>query len=125
MTTSLMKRKIELTQEENWKTVEEFKDYEISTKGKVRKWFKGNYRYVTLAIAKNGSLKATFIEDGTINARMIGKMVYETFLGIATSENIIYLDGDKTNCELTNLATIEELIECYKDKQEEIEKQGV
>ena len=114
---TLLERKLELAQEERWATVEEFKDYEVSTKGRVRKWYKSYYRYPTVARAKNGSLKVTFIEDKTTNARMLGKLVYETFLGVESNEDIIYIDGDKTNCELINLATIEELVECYQEKQ--------
>ena len=60
---TLLERKLELAQEERWATVEEFKDYEVSTKGRVRKWYKSYYRYPTVARAKNGSLKVTFIES--------------------------------------------------------------
>ncbi len=111
---NLLKRKIELSQdEERWTTVEEFRDYEVSTKGRVRKWFKSNYRYLTVAKAKNDSLKVTFIENKTTYARMLGKLVYETFLKMPSNEDIIYLDGNKENCELVNLATVEELVNIY------------
>ncbi len=87
----------------------------MSSKGRVRKWFRGNWRYVTLPKATVGSSrKVTFIEDGVTHGRMLGKLVYETFLGIETNQNIVYLDSDKENCSLINLATIDELVEAYK-----------
>lgn len=117
---TLLQRKLDLAQEEVWATVEEFPDYEVSTRGRVRKWYKSYYRYPTVQKALNGSLKITFIESGKTNARMLGKLVYETFLGVTSNEDIVYIDGDKTNCELINLAVIEELVECYKEKQEQL-----
>lgn len=113
----LMKRKLELNKEEEWKTVEEFKEYQVSSLGRVRKWFRGNWRYVTLPKASKGaSRKVTFIEDGVTYGRMLGKLVYETFIGVETNQNIVYLDGNKENCSLINLATVDELIKCYEDK---------
>ena len=118
---TLLERKLKLVHEgEQWAKVEEFPDYEVSTRGRVRKWYKHYYRYPTVSKAKNGSLKITFIENKTTNARMVGKLVYETFLGVASNEDLVYLDGDKTNCELINMATVEELVECYKEKQEQL-----
>lgn len=115
--TELMKRKLELNKEEEWKTVEEFGEYQVSSMGRVRKWFRGNWRYVTLPKATVGSSrKVTFIEDGVTYGRMLGKLVYETFIGVETNQNIVYLDGNKENCSLINLATVDELIKCYEDK---------
>lgn len=117
---TLIERKLQLGQEEQWKTVKEFQDYEVSTFGRVRKWFKNYYRYPVIAPARNGSLKVTFIDERKTNSRMLGKLVYETFLEMESNEDLIYLDGDKTNCALTNLATVEELVECYNEKQASI-----
>ncbi len=110
--TELMKRKLELNKEEEWKTVEEFGEYQVSSKGRVRKWFRGNWRYPTLPKASHGaSRKVTFIEDGVTYGRMLGKLVYETFLGVETKQDIVYLDSDKENCSLENLVTLDELLE--------------
>lgn len=111
------KKRLEIArQEECWKTVEEFPEYEVSNKGVVRKWYLSYYRYPNPARVPNGSIKVTFIEDGKMNARMLGKVVYETFMGANTTDkDLVYIDGDKTNCKLENLATIDELVQAYNE----------
>lgn len=118
---NITKQRLALAQgEEIWKTVEEFPDYEVSNFGKVRKWYLTYYRYPNPAKAPNGSLKISFIEDGGTHARMLGKVVYETFMGCQTNtHDINYLDGDKTNCALSNLVTTQELILAFQDYVEE------
>lgn len=115
----ILERKKELTSNgECWATVQEFPQYEISTQGRVRKWMANEtYRYPTLVKIHNGQYKVSFIDEETkIHGRMIAKLVYETFLGIETNKDIVYLDGDTKNCSLMNLATIGELVESYKEK---------
>lgn len=119
----MLEKKLELIKDgEQWVTVEEFPRYEVSTHGRVRKWMgQDKYRYPSKIKMQNGFYKISFVDEDTkIHGRMLGKLVYETFLGVKTNRNLVHLDGDAKNCALINLATIEELVEAYKEKLNEI-----
>ncbi len=116
------------SEKEEWKKVQGFEDYDVSTHGRVRKWvqFKGRdgkFRYPSFSISSNGSLKVGLVTTGRqTHGRQLAKLVYETFLGVELKEDLIFLDGDKTNCSLENLWTGQELVKTIKDNNIELKR---
>jgi hypothetical protein len=91
---------------EEWRTIEQFPNYEVSNLGRVR-------RKIRVRVSKAGKiLKATpdgqgylrvnLFKNGTRYGRILHRLVAEAFLGKSVSQ-VNHKDGDKGNNLLENL----------------------
>lgn len=89
---------------EVWLDIAEFENYEISNQGRIRP----KIRYLSTKVNKQGNLEVSLNKNGKSCGKMLGRLVYEAFSGkkLTKDDVIIYLDGDKTNCEFSNLKAI-------------------
>ena len=90
--------------EEIWKDIDGFDNYEVSNTAKVRP----KTRYLAVKTNKQGNLEVSLNKSGKSCGKMLGRLVYEAFSGqeLTKDDVIIYLDGDKTNCDYSNLAVV-------------------
>lgn len=90
--------------EEIWLDVVGFEDYQISNTAKVR----NKPKELKPKISKQGLLEISLCSNNKRQGKMLGRLVYETFSGqkLTKDDVIIYLDGDKTNCNFNNLKVI-------------------
>ena len=122
--------------EEVWKDIEGYEGYYIiSNFGRV----KSLDRYIERIDGKSNFVKGRFIaiqynkrnnvymvmlnKNGKRTAFNLHQLVARNFIpndDPIHKTTINHIDGDKTNCELINLATIEELVECYQEKQAQL-----
>ena len=76
------------------------------TKGEV-------LRPIAISTGSNGHMKVCMQDDtGKFTTRLVHTLVYEAFKGENYSV-LALLDGDKSNCKLENIMSIEELVEFY------------
>lgn len=110
-------------------------EYFININGKVymEKYVKSRnetyFREVPVSKSMNGVPKVslTLRDERTGKAKyttcMLPTLVYEAFRGdIGVRGNICFKDGNKANCSLDNLITVEELLDFYNKNIEIIEK---
>lgn len=90
--------------EEIWKDIDGFDNYEVSNTAKVRP----KARLLAVKTNKSGNLEVSLNKGDKRHGKMLGRLVYEAFSGEKLSKNdvIIYLDGDKTNCNYDNLRVV-------------------
>lgn len=98
------------------KPIEGFEDYYISRDGCVfRRTRKGDLRLITVSVEKKCGFSRVNMEsrDGKWGTYLLHRLVYSTFKR-KTKRDIVFIDGNKQNCNLDNLITVEELLEFYK-----------
>lgn len=90
--------------EEIWKDIDGFDNYEISNKARIRP----KARFLSTKLNKQGNVEVSLNKNGKSCGKMLGRLVYEAFSGqeLTKDDVIIYLDGDKTNCDYSNLAVV-------------------
>lgn len=91
--------------EECWGTLEEFPNYSVSDKGNVRNESKGTLLHPNYV--QDLTPTVSLYRDGKQHRRAVANLVAITFLPTPEREDfntIIYLDGDRTNTSVTNLA---------------------
>lgn len=90
--------------EEIWKDIDGFENYEVSNKARVRP----KARFLAIKTNKSGNLEVSLNKGDKRHGKMLGRLVYEAFSGekLTKDDVIIYLDGDKTNCDFSNLAVV-------------------
>lgn len=106
----------------NYKPIEGFEDYYINETGDVIKhtFINGKEKIKTICQSKSStghmkvSLSKNFKGKTSTTSCLVNKLVYETFK-TKTKDTIIFIDGDKTNCNLNNLTTVSELLKMYRD----------
>ena len=97
---------------EQWKPIEGFKGYEVSDQGRVRSWKRGRWgrradpRILTPGDSNGDYQHVSLIGScGSKKTRGVHQLVTEAFLGARpTRTRIIFLDGDRRNNQLDNLA---------------------
>lgn len=66
-----------------------------------------------------GGLKINYYDvDGKQYTKQLHLLMYETFKG-ANDSDIVFLDGNKKNCRIENLMTVNELVEYYNNNHRE------
>jgi hypothetical protein len=88
---------------EDWKTIEEFPNYDISNYGNIA----NNFNEVLLEVSKTkqGALKVGLVKDGKQYTRSVKVLVAEAFVKGQTDifDTPILLDGNQSNCSAWNI----------------------
>ena len=85
--------------QELWKVVDEFSNYEVSTLGRVRK---GSMILKQHIVSASGCCAVNMrTTTGRLTAKGVARLVLTTFVG--PGKHVYYKDGDYTNCKLSNL----------------------
>ena len=85
--------------QELWKVVGGFSNYEVSTLGRVRK---GSIILKQHIVSASGCCAVNMrTTDGRLTAKGVARLVLTTFVG--PGKHVYYKDGDYTNCKLSNL----------------------
>lgn len=85
--------------QESWKVVDGFSNYEVSTLGRVRK---GALILKQHIVSASGCCAVNMrTTDGRLTAKGVARLVLTTFVG--PGKHVYYKDGDYTNCKLSNL----------------------
>ena len=86
----------------NWKTIEHFNNYEVSTCGKVRN--KLNGRELKPDINHGGYARVRLFKDKTCYNKLIHRLVAEAFLENNNEKNQVdHIDNNRLNNNLENL----------------------
>ena len=97
---------------EIWRLIDGFEGYEVSSFGRVRSWHKGRWgrraepRILTAADSNGDYQHVSLIgSGGAKKTRGVHQLVTEAFYGPRPERSrIIFLDGNRRNNNLTNLA---------------------
>lgn len=89
-------------QNEIWKPIDGFPDYEVSDLGRVRSLKNGKVRILRPGVNSTGYYKVVLCVDGVPKNKKVHRLVSEAFLG-ASNLHIDHIDMVKTNNCLTNL----------------------
>lgn len=90
--------------EERWKFIENYPDYEVSDKGKVRSYKRGWLHFLKLIKDQGGYFHVTLYNDKSYKTFRIHRLVLEAFIGYASNNyEANHKDGDKENNNFTNL----------------------
>lgn len=88
--------------EEQWRTVKDFDNYEVSSSGRVRN--KKTKRVLSTQIGRNGYSFVSLRKDGRYRGRGVGKLVAEAFIEEPCEGRYIrHIDGDRLNNYVSNL----------------------
>ena len=93
----------------------DFPNYKITKEGKIYKITKkGKLKEVSASIEKNYGFSRVNIENGSgkWGTYLVHRLVYKTFKG-GYEGDLVFIDGNKQNCNLDNLITVKELLEFY------------
>lgn len=96
---------------EIWKTVKDYKTYEVSNCGNIRKKLKSKYRNLKPFIDKDGYLKVCLCENNIRKYRFVHRIVAINFIdNPQNKETVNHKDGNKQNNNVVNLewATVKE-----------------
>lgn len=88
---------------EEWRTIEAFPDYEVSSEGRIR----SGHTDRCLGIYDNGHgvLQVSMRRDGKPHIRAVHRLVAHAFLDPAPDETVVpvFIDRDRMNCRADNL----------------------
>lgn len=88
--------------EEIWKQIEDFPNYEVSNRGRVRN--KKTGRLKTQRLGRNERyISVWLIHNGVEATRRVHRLVAEAFLGKHPNLIVNHIDGDRTNNNVENL----------------------
>lgn len=90
--------------EEIWKPIKGYKDYEISSTGRVRSHKFGRTTILKFRYNRDGYIQYTLTQNGIGHTHRANRLVAEAF--IPNPENkptVNHIDGDKTNNNVDNL----------------------
>jgi hypothetical protein len=92
--------------QEEWRQVDGFPAYEVSTLGRVRSWHKiSEGRVLTGGRDRNGYRQLVLMQDGHRKIGRVCRLVAIAFIGTPPDgHEIRHLDGDNTNDDVRNLA---------------------
>lgn len=91
--------------------LKDFESYSINTKGEIFNKF--NKKMIP-SKNQNGFLKITLRKDKDSFYSSIHHLVYKQFKGEYTGE-LVFIDGNKENCSIDNLISVQELLEFYRN----------
>ena len=97
---------------EFWKDIKDFEGkYQISNHGEIKSLNFNNTKEAKILkpkINKQGHLEITLNKNDKHYYREVSRLMIETYTDIELNRNLIitYIDGNKTNCDLTNLKVI-------------------
>lgn len=97
---------------EDWVDIEEFENkYKVSINGEIRSenyLNTGKPKILKPKVNKQGILEITLNKNDKHHYKTVARLVYESFMKVKLGRNdvLIYKDGDKTNCALSNLELI-------------------
>ena len=92
-----------MSNDEQWLTIEDFPDYQISDMGRVKSFKSGKPKI--LSACNFGLYQALYLRrDGRKHIKYIHQLVSQHFIGPANGLDTRHLDGDRSNNCLTNLA---------------------
>lgn len=86
---------------EEWKTIVDYPDYEISSFGRIKK----NGRELT-AKRTGKYLGIDFYQNGKLTRKYINRVVFETFVAALGIKQINHIDGNRYNNHLDNLEAV-------------------
>lgn len=92
---------------EVWKTIPDYPEYLVSSKGRVRS-LKNNHDLLLKPVIANGYYKVRLSNNGKTDDKLIAYLVYFTFITDTFKENYVvdHIDGNKLNNDLENLRYI-------------------
>ena len=89
---------------ERWKNIHGHRDYEISSRGRVRSKKRGRAKLMKTRVGDDDYLRVTLQDDqGNKVVRRIHILVARAFLGPANGRMVLHKDGDYENPDLSNL----------------------
>lgn len=94
-------------------------DYYINSNGDIMKVYynkRGDEVIRQVAISKNinGGLKVNLLIKGVVTTLQVHRLVYEYHIGKIDSD-IVFIDGNRSNCNADNLITVNELLRFYNE----------
>lgn len=90
---------------EEWRTVAEAPDYDVSNLGRVRSRRRGNPRILKPGTLRLGYQLVVLCNDEGQRSRMVHRLVGEAFIGpLPEGMHTRHLDGDASNNHVENLA---------------------
>lgn len=90
---------------EKWRAIAAFPNYRVSNLGQVESIKTG--RALKQTINQHGHLKIKMMQNGVAHTRQVNQLVAQHFLPDPPRkdfDSVIHLDGDKQNCQASNLA---------------------
>lgn len=95
--------------------LEDYPNYIISSDGKLFKLIKDGKMKELSSHLEDYGFKRVNIRDsnGKVGTRLLHTLVYTAFKGKVEQGQIVFLDKDKTNCNIENLISIDELVYYY------------
>lgn len=108
---------------EKWRKLEEFPEYEVSSRGRVRSLFKKEKKLLKPApVSRTGYLVVCLRKNKKSHTRYVHRLVIEAFKGRISPDVVVHhKNNDRIDNRLTNLETIsrsENAIESFRTKQE-------
>lgn len=99
----------------------DLKDVYVNKKGeifKIRTLREGDFKIKTLplTVAENGMMKFCYYYNKKLTTKLLHNVIYDTFNNNKRDKRgeIVFIDGNKRNCSLNNLISVQELLEHYK-----------
>ena len=90
--------------------------YYINKEAKVYRVKNNTILEVKTSNSVNNGLKINYYDsEGKQHTKQLHLLVYEAFKGV-TDSDIIFIDGNKKNCSIDNLISLEDLVKFYKEK---------
>ena len=87
--------------------------YYINKEAKVYRVKNNTILEVKVSNSVNNGLKINYYDsEGRQHTKQLHLLMYEAFKG-ANDSDIVFLDGNKKNCRIENLMTVNELVEYY------------
>lgn len=94
-----------------------FNKYKVGADGKVYKQTDKGLREVSARPDEHGFPRINLqVSEGRHTTKRVHSLVYSSFKGKPQGE-LVFLDGDKNNCALDNLVSVQELVNFYKENK--------
>lgn len=104
-----------------WKGIEGFPNYRISTEGIVQSNFRGSWKVVKPGIKKSGYYYLGLYFQTARKYFRLHRLVWQTFAGCIPDTHVVdHIDNNKSNNKLNNLQLLtwsENTIKYHKQKQ--------
>ena len=92
------------TQKERWRQIPGYKDYDVSSRGRIRSWKGGQSSLMKTRTGSDGYIRVTLQDSrGSKKVQRVHILVARAFLGPARGRLVRHKDGKVSNPKLTNL----------------------